>query len=175
MRTLTFSLSAALITSVIAMTNSTISYAADAFQEVMTMTTDARPGEVYQFSASSNSQGDLSGFNYQGADHKITPFTLAQVKHGAVLLHDNDHNLDVVTLTADSGFSSHDGGTLKMSYLLNGITKSYRYFEMQVLRVGSQWLPYTGRDQGNAPFTSMFMRTNKVLGQTVGIKRIEVK
>jgi len=121
--------------------------------------------------------GDLAGINYIDTTQNLT-FTPDQILsgNGAVLMHDDDHNVDVVRLKGDS-IDLKVGGTAHLDYLVNGLTGSRGEFDLELHRItttgDNQWAAYTSANDGHSQFTSLFMHVNKVFFKAVGIESIE--
>jgi hypothetical protein len=143
------------------------------YAQVMEVTSDARQGEQFRFGAALDAQGDLLGLVYYRVGQPPKFYPMDEVRSGAVLKHDDGHNIDVVTLYGPA-LDAKEGGKLRLHFLLNGITKSYRDFSMEIVRNGAKWSLYTPRDQGFTPFTHMFMKANRVMViGVIGINHIE--
>jgi hypothetical protein len=145
-------------------------------QRVITATSDAYPDTQYQIWVQTDVQGDLIGLAYAENSENPRIFNLDQLHHGAVLSHDKGHNLDVLTLVLPADFDPQHGGSARINFLSNGITHSYRYFVMELVRNGSAgWATHTERARGFAPFDKLFLKANRFLGQVVGLSRIETR
>lgn len=150
-------------------------------QHITTVTSDAIPNDQGTFAAQMDPQGDLTGVMYrEGKKSPVRFISLAELQRGKVLLHNAEHHLDVATVRIESDFTAKDGGHVRLIYLSNGITKSYRYFVFEVVRAGTRWFAYasTGRDsrgRASQPFTAMNLKARRFLGQIVGVERVETR
>lgn len=117
-----------------------------------------------------NTDGDVAGIKYV-APAETKNFELSDLPNGLVIL--NRQGYDVVKLVSTS-FDPHSGGEIKMVYLNNGITGSYKTWAMQLTRVGSDWSLAVDEQTGRRSFASMYLKAKKVLGQIVGIDKVTV-
>ncbi|MBC7693471.1 MAG: hypothetical protein H7222_17025 [Methylotenera sp.] len=99
-------------------------------------------------------------------------FEAAQLVDGIVLLKKDSTN--VVTIVSKN-YEPAQGGDIEVVYLRNGISGNYGRFPAQVIRTGDQWAVYTNGPEGRKPFTRMFMKAKRALGQIVGIDSITVQ
>ncbi|MGK5084566.1 hypothetical protein WDW37_14825 [Bdellovibrionota bacterium FG-1] len=148
---------------------------ADRIEDVLTVNNDAHPEMVFTFSVTTNDQGDLTGIAYATNHENVHSFSLGQVKKGVILMHDDSHNLNVFSVSAEESLTAKNGGSFHLIYLVNGITHRYQYFVLDVVRSGSRWLAYTSKDRGAVAFSEVILRANRFLGQIIGIKRIDIR
>lgn len=131
-------------------------------QKIVTVTSNARPGVVYELSAILESNGDISGLLYSGSYLGDRCFTLKDIQKQAVLV--NVDGRDIVKLHTLSDFDGFRGGTLELNYLYNGISKTYLSYTMTLERAGSWRL-----QKRNVPFNFIQFEKRTSLGITIGV------
>jgi|GEM_PF-5451257 len=131
-------------------------------QELVTVTSDARPGTVYQLDAILDAKGDVSGLLYSGSYLGDRCFGTKDIKKQALLV--NVDGRDIVFLKALSDFDGIRGGALELRYLFNGVTGSYRTSSITLERAGA-WRV----QKDSVPFNTMFFPKRVSLGITIGV------
>jgi hypothetical protein len=131
-------------------------------QKIVTVTSNARPGIVYELGAILESDGDISGLLYSGSYLGDRCFTLKDIQKQAVLV--NVDGRDIVKLHALSDFDGFRGGTLELNYLYNGISKTYLSYTMTLERAGVWRL-----QKQNVPFNFIRFQKRTSLGITIGV------
>ena len=99
----------------------------------------------------------------------IQVFTPEELIQGEVVLATVQGRKAVIL--SCKGCEKSQGGNLKLSYLFNGVTMTYRSLSMRFVRDGADWLLYT---QNMKPIRRLKLVSRIVFGQIIGIKRIDV-
>ena len=138
--------------------------------------TNALPGDLCTLDATTDEQNVLTGVIYQCSSHPTTPkiFTVDQVKAGAVLVHDKDHDLDLVSVSAPQADAVH-GGNVTVHYLTNGITHSYGDWVFEMVNTGQSWMAYTSPDNGHFAFNFLWLEKKTFFGKIIGISALTAK
>jgi hypothetical protein len=131
-------------------------------QELVTVTSDARPDTVYRLDAILDASGDVSGLLYSGSYLGDRCFGMKDIKKQALLV--NVDGRDIVFLRALSDFDGTKGGTLELRFLYNGVTGAYRTSTITLERAGS-WRV----QKDSVPFNTMFFPKRVSLGITIGV------
>ena len=131
-------------------------------QDLVTVTSDARPGTVYQLDAILDSNGDVTGLLYSGSYLGDRCFGMKDIKKQALLV--NVDGRDIVFLKALSDFDGVRGGTLELRFLYNGVTGAYRTSTITLERAGA-WRV----QKDSVPFNTMFFPKRVSLGITIGV------
>lgn len=100
------------------------------------------------------------------------PIPFEKLPEGVVLLKMDKY--EVIKLISKD-FSPKNGGHFTIDYLYNAINGSRKKFEMDLVRNGTQWTLEVNETSGRRPFKEVFIKSNKVFGQTVGVKEIIAK
>jgi hypothetical protein len=134
--------------------------ASDRLQEVMEVSSDAN-GDVYHFAVTTDVQGDLTGMAYYEAGKPARLFTVAEISQGVILMHNDSHDVDAITLSAP-GLDPKNGGELHMNYVSNGAThhKPNKYYQMRIIRNGANWAVFI--PELSAVKTRMFLKANRM-------------
>lgn len=118
--------------------------------------------------------GQVEGVGYLCTDPMYPGeyFTIAQLNAGVVFRHDIPNNRDIMWLKT-SGFDVNQGGTMTLTFLMNGLTGRHGSLNMEAHSLGSRWQIYTDRNNGSRPFDQAMVKSNKIFGKVVGVSRID--
>jgi hypothetical protein len=147
----------------------TIAQAQDA-QDVIEVTSDANEGRTFHFAVQTDSQGDMTELVYYEAGHDPTHIPMEKLRRGYVLMHNEEHDLDVITVAVEDGFDSQNGGQIRLKYAYNGLTRSFRNYTLALSRDGERWNTYTARE--HKWFSHMHFASRKIFGHTAGVAYI---
>jgi hypothetical protein len=154
---------------------------ASAPEHIMTITTDAHPGETFGIDVPRGSDGTIQEMLFTDSQAPTIHIPLSQVEGGNKKVLLNMENRDIVTLYLAPGFTAEKGGYAVLHYLESGASNSFKDFRMSIdvqktIIVNSS--PddsdtLTDKNQFSGIFTSIFLKENKLLGKVVGIKSVD--
>jgi hypothetical protein len=93
----------------------------------------------------------------------------AQTAADGIVLYEMD-GYEVVRLKSDN-FSAHQGGNIEIDILKSGLTGARNIVEFDVARDADDWNLYSRGKKVNG----LHLKSNKILGKTVGIKSVVIK
>lgn len=96
-------------------------------------------------------------------------YSMASLRNGVTINEQQGHK--VVILKLLSRFEPIYGGPLQLDYLVNGLTGRRTSLALEFIREGDSWkLKKAGKT-----FSRMYVSSNKLMGQVVGIDSITVQ
>lgn len=104
-------------------------------------------------------------------------YRLSALKKGVTVVRQGAY--DVIRLEA-AELDADRGGVLIIDYLTNGLDKTREAFPISLIRgdrpdrSGTDWKLFVDDQRGRCSFDQMTFKVRKVLGQVVGIEKIEV-
>ncbi len=123
------------------------------------------PGTVKPFILVLNGNDDVIEVRYDDLSWPIQ-----QVNQGITLLEVQGHK--IVTLRGQN-IDGHHGGTIILSYTKNALTGASGKVVFEVRRE-PEWTAYKNNQQGRVPFKNMFLKKNEILGQAVGVEKVQL-
>lgn len=136
---------------------------------VLSATSDAFSG-TYRLSVLTDEDGQAIAL--RGEDARTADFPIADLQAGFTIL--NQSGRDIILLQS-SNFDPWVGGTLRLTYLVNGITGKYRSVEIDLLHDGSTWGLATNDQAGRRAVSTGYFKANRMLGRVVGIDSVRLQ
>jgi hypothetical protein len=129
--------------------------------QLIQITSDASPGEQFDFKGITNSNGDLTGLLLRRTNGDPIFYNLSELPKGLALMKAN--GIEVVTVYSKD-FDARTGGTAYARYLhqLGIPTSEYRDFHFEIHRERGQWIVYKDDASGRLPFKKMFLKKNEM-------------
>lgn len=143
----------------------------DGLQEfqLLRITSDASD-LAYDLKGARDQIGALRELRYHSSaqDYRME---LTNLAGGKVLFEYRGH---VIAILYSEDFNPERGGHFSMDYIQNAITGNYDRFNFWLERAGDDWKLFT---VGARPrkFTGLFLETNRILGQVIGIDSIDAR
>ncbi len=141
-------------------------------QDIVTVTSDTIKGELI-LKLQLDENHTIQEIFYRLPDAtEDSRFSIADLDQGIVVMRRSGR--DVVKLVS-STFEPASGGAITVVYLHNGLSNTYRRYEIELDRSGEAWTASVNETAGRRDFTRMHMKAKKILGQIVGIDKITVQ
>lgn len=138
--------------------------------EVATVTSDAVPGTTSMRFAVDKNFNIVSLRVY--IDHVLSQDAPYSAFNLGVLLK-RVKNYDVLKIKTDH-FNPQTGGSAELIYLEDALSGVNGVFQMEIVRKGNSWVLAHEENNQWIEFSRMFLKANKMFGQTIGIQEIQV-
>lgn len=122
--------------------------------------------DEYYMSIKLNNDGLITGISFDGPPYARQSFSLARLERGVPINAPDD--IPVLSVFNPLGgmqlsdFHPARGGTIKLSFIRNALTKDFGEFEFSIVKEGNQWVALSGSETGHQRFTSAYLRPTLV-------------
>lgn len=122
--------------------------------------------DEYYMALKLNNDGLITGISFDGPPYARQTYSLARLEKGVLINAPSD--VPVLSVFNPLGgmqlsdFHPARGGTIKIKFIKNALTKEIGEFEFSVAKEGGQWVALSGSESGHRRFGLAYLRPTMV-------------